>query len=182
LESGTRLRPGVALGAVFEAVAPAGRPADVWRWFAATLTLSAGGDGLIAREEVERAARTLRPGLAVSQLVAAAEDLGVLAGEGARVEFSAAAAGDVARALELAGASLTPEPVSSSWIPVGTIPEVLRQRVVVPGLRQTAGVLLDIIDHAHERLWMTAPFVERAGMGSPPMRSSGRSPEGSRSF
>jgi hypothetical protein len=149
---------------VHEAVAPAGRPADVWRRFAATLTLATGDDGLLAREDLEHAARGLRPGLAAAQLIAAAEDLGVIAPGAARIGYSAAAAEEVARALDLAGGSLSSAPPPASWVPVGTVPEQLRRRVVVPGLLQTAGVLLDIIDHARATLWMTAPFIERTGM------------------
>lgn len=161
-----RARPesDVALSAIFEAVAPLGRPAHAWRRFAATLTLAVGDDGLLARREVERAARSLRPGLAVAQFLAAAEDLGVIIAGGVRVGYSAAAAEDVARALALAGRSLGRAEPLATWAPVGTVPERLRRRVVVPGLRQTAGILLDIIDHAREELWMTAPFIERTGI------------------
>jgi len=164
LESRARPGPDVALAAVCEAVAPAGRPADAWRRFAATLTLAAGEDGLISRDDLERAARALRPGLATSQLLAAAEDLGVLATGTERVGYSPSTAEEVARALDLAGSSLTPGPPPASWAPVGTVPDRLRRQVIVPGLRQTAGVLLDIIDHARARLWMTAPFIERTGI------------------
>jgi PLD-like domain len=164
LESRARPEPRLALAAVNEAVAPAGRPADVWRRFAATLTLAAGDDGLIAHEDLEHAARGLRPGLAWGELVAAAEDLGVIVPGAGRIGYSPAAAEEVARALDLAGSSLSTVPSPSSWAPVGTVPEQLRRRVVVPGLLQTAGVLLDIIDHAHTHLWMTAPFIERTGM------------------
>lgn len=143
---------------------PLGRPAQAWRHFATALTLAAGDDGLIARRDVEQAARALRPGLAVGQFLAAAEDLGVITASGPRVGYSAAAAEDVARALGLAGTSLGRAEPTASWAPVGTVPERLRRRVVVPGLRQTAGILLDIIDQARERLWMTAPFVERTGI------------------
>ncbi|MGO9196765.1 MAG: phospholipase D-like domain-containing protein [Acidimicrobiales bacterium] len=147
-----------------EAVARAGRPADAWRRFAASLTLAVGDDGLLAHDDLEQAVKGLRPGLAAGQLLAAAEDLGVIARGAVRVGYSPAAAEDVARALDLAGSSLTPGPQPASWTPVGTVPEQLRRRVVIPGLRQTAGVLLDIIDHARERLWMTAPFIERTGI------------------
>ena len=164
MESRARPDRRVALAAVHEAVAPAGRPADVWRRFAATLTLATGDDGLLAREDLEHAARGLRPGLAAAQLIAAAEDLGVIAPGAARIGYSAAAAEEVARALDLAGGSLSSAPPPASWVPVGTVPEQLRRRVVVPGLLQTAGVLLDIIDHARATLWMTAPFIERTGM------------------
>lgn len=161
-----RARPesDVALAAIYEAVAPLGRPAHAWRCFAATLTLAVGGDGLVAREDIERAARNLRVGLAVPQLLAAAEDLGVITAGGPRVGYCAPAAEEVARALSLAGTSLGRADSPASWAPVGTIPGRLRRRVVVPGLRQTAGILLDIIDHARDRLWMTAPFVERTGI------------------
>lgn len=107
----------------------------------------------------------MRPGLAAVQLVAAAEQLGVLAGGGERVAYSPVAAEEVARALELAGDSLAAGSLPASWVPVGTIPEVLRRTIVVPELRQTAGVLLEIIDNARHEVWLTAPFIDRAGLG-----------------
>lgn len=154
----------LALRAVYEALASLDRPATAWRRLAASLMLHTGADGLIARSRLEEIVRSMRPGMATAQLLAAAERLGVLAGRGDRIAYSPAAAEDVARALELAGSSLSGGSRPSSWTPVGTIPELLRRNVVVPELRQTAGVLLEIIDHARRELWLTAPFVERGGI------------------
>ncbi len=121
-------------------------------------------DGLIPRDEVVQAAASIRRGIAVRELIVAAEQLGVVEGRGDRVAFFPGSAEDVARALELAGSSLSEDHPSESWVPVGTIPELLRREIVVPNLRQTAGVLLDIIDHARTEVWITAPFIERTGL------------------
>lgn len=164
MEPGTESRPDVALRAIFEGLAGAGRPVDAWRRFAAQLTLARGDDGQILRQVAEEAAGSIRPGLALGQFLAAAEHLGVFAGRGERIAFSPKAAEEVATALELAGSSLGGNTSPPVWVPVGTIPEILRRKVVVPDLRQTAGVLLDIIDHARHQIWLTAPFIEQTGL------------------
>lgn len=164
MEPGARSGSDVALRAIFEALSPSGNAVAVWRRFAATLTLASGPDGLVPRDALEEAIASIRAGLTPGQLLVAAEQLGVLEGRGNRLGFFPAAAEEVARALELAGTSLTRTPPAETWVPVGTIPELLRREVVVPNLRQTAGVLLDIVDHARRHVWITAPFVERLGL------------------
>lgn len=154
----------LALKAIYEAVGSDQQVADAWRRCVARLTLACGADGAIEDSDVGRAFAEIRQGVAVRPLLMAARQLGVLEGEGPRIAFSPRAAEEVAHAFDLVGDALASGPAPIFWIPVGTVPEVLRRRVVVPNLRQTAGVLLDIIDHARQTIWLTAPFVERAGM------------------
>lgn len=126
--------------------------------------MACGPDGLVDRSEVDAALGSIRQGVSTSHLLTAARQLDVLRGEGPKLAYSPLAAEEAARALDLVGDVLAGDPPPTRWVAVGTVPEALRRRVVVPNLRQTAGVLLDIIDHAARHVWLTAPFVERAGM------------------
>lgn len=160
MEPGTRYPGDVALAAVAQALAPAGPPHDVWRKFVARLRLACSDDGFVHESVVHESVRALRPGVAVAEFLTALGRLGVLDGRGSRVAYFPRAAEEVARALELGGAPLLSAHPPPSWVPVGTVPELLRHQILVPGLRQTAGVLLEIIDHARARLWLSAPFLE----------------------
>jgi phospholipase D-like protein len=164
LEPSTGRGSGVALKAIYEAVGHDQQPSDAWRRCAARLMLACGPDGSVARTDVDAALGGIRQGLSVGPLLTAARQLNVLEGDGPRLAFYPLAAEEVARALDLVGDALAGGAPPIFWIPVGTVPEALRRRVVVPNLRQTAGVLLDIIDRAGRTIWLTAPFIERAGM------------------
>lgn len=83
--------------------------------------------------------------------------LGVLDAAG---RFDGRRADDVAIALGLVGDSFEIAPPRSAWAPVATVPEAIRSAMRPPPLRQTAGVLLGLVDRARERVLLAAPYVD----------------------
>jgi len=74
------------------------------------------------------------------------------------------AAKDVGIALELAGDSFDSVGDPISWTLVATLPPEVRRKMRPPALRQTAGVLLGLIDRSTTVIRMAAPFVDSQAM------------------
>ena len=78
--------------------------------------------------------------------------------------FDGRRADDVAVALDLVGDSFEIAPPRSAWAPVATLPEAIRAVMHPPPLRQTAGVLLGLVDRATDRVLLAAPYVDATAM------------------
>jgi phosphatidylserine/phosphatidylglycerophosphate/cardiolipin synthase-like enzyme len=74
------------------------------------------------------------------------------------------AANDVGIALELAADSFDSVCSPISWTLVATLPPEVRWGMRPPALRQTAGVLLGLIDRSTTVIRMAAPFVDSQAM------------------
>jgi hypothetical protein len=73
-------------------------------------------------------------------------------------------ASDVGIALDLVGDSFDLAPPRSTWAPVATLPAEVLSLVRPPPMRQTAGVLLALIDRSTECVTLAAPFVDSAAV------------------
>lgn len=87
--------------------------------------------------------------------------LGVLDSDG---HINREVARSVATALELAGDSFDIVGSQATWAPVATLPPEVNAEMRPPALRQTAGVLLELIDRATTLIRMAAPFVDSQAM------------------
>ncbi len=67
-------------------------------------------------------------------------------------------------ALELVGDSFETLGPAVSWVPVATLPREVARALRLPALRQTAGVLLELIDGAVQEVLLAAPYVDAAGL------------------
>ena len=73
-------------------------------------------------------------------------------------------ADSVGMALELIGDLFAPLRPIPSWAPVATLPSELRAVLRPPAVRETAGVLLELIDGATTTLTLATPFVDSGGI------------------
>jgi len=67
-------------------------------------------------------------------------------------------------ALELVGDSFDIVGPTATWAPVATLPREVARTLRLPALRQTAGVLLELIDGAVEEVVLAAPYVDAPGV------------------
>lgn len=147
----------VALRAVHEALSTRGEPSTEWLSLIEQLT-----DRVEANDPIDAAA--LRPvvqsigcGGTAGEWFANLRSLGVLRSDG---RLDSRRAESVATALELAADSFSALGTARFWAPVATVPNELRPLLRPPPLRQTAGVLLDLVDRATHEIWLAAPFVD----------------------
>jgi phosphatidylserine/phosphatidylglycerophosphate/cardiolipin synthase-like enzyme len=127
---------------------------------------------VIHEEDIAGALRSARVGGSANEWRVNLQTLGVLAPDG-RLDREAAVS--VRRALELAGDSFDPVGRPPSWTPVATLPPEVRSLLQPPPLRQTAGVMLEMIDRSTELIRLAAPFVD-----SPAVRSLAESLQAAR--
>ena len=154
-------RMNVALRAVYEALDVCGDASSRWRQFMAALRDEVGDRSIEARH-VQRTLRALHMGGTVGEWMANLRLLGVAN----QVECLDGIRADVVgSALELVGDSFGNPPPHASWAPVATLPVELRARLQPPALRQTAGVLLELLDSARHEVWLAAPFVDLRAVG-----------------
>ncbi|MGH9090803.1 MAG: phospholipase D-like domain-containing protein [Acidimicrobiales bacterium] len=73
-------------------------------------------------------------------------------------------AAEVGTALDLVGDSFDLAPPRATWAPVATLPPEIRLLMRPPPVRQTAGVLLGLIDRSTECITLAAPFVDSAAV------------------
>jgi hypothetical protein len=149
----------VALRAVHDALRR--NPADRWRVFIAALLDRVGPGALVEASEIQAHLRSLELGGTAGEWAANLRLLRVLSPEG---RLDAARAESVGTALELAADSFDSPKSAPSWAPVATVPSELRALLHSPPLRQTAGVLLELIDHAKVEVRLAAPFIDPAAV------------------
>lgn len=89
--------------------------------------------------------------------------LGVIAADGGWVESRAHA---VRCALELVGDSFDVVTPAAGWAPVATVPRPLRELLRPPAVRQTAGVLLELIDGATSEVVLATPYVDQPAVSA----------------
>jgi phosphatidylserine/phosphatidylglycerophosphate/cardiolipin synthase-like enzyme len=147
----------VALRAVHDALSTKGNPVTEWVSLIEQLT-----DRVDANDPVDAAA--LRPvvqsigyGGTAREWFANLRSLEVLRPDG---RLDSRRAESVATALELAADSFSELGTARFWAPVATVPNELRPLLRPPPLRQTAGVLLDLVDRATHEIRLAAPFVD----------------------
>lgn len=152
----------VALRAVHEALRGGGDPAGRWRALVATVSSRAGHDGVVRVSELQAALRALGVGGTTGEWTANLRLLGVVDPAG---RLDPARAESVGIALELAADSFDPFGTAPFWAPVATLPSELRALLHPPPVRQTAGVLLELVDRAREEVRLAAPFVDPHAVG-----------------
>lgn len=87
--------------------------------------------------------------------------LGVVQGDGA---WDGERAQAVGVALDLVGNSFDSVGPTATWAPVATLPREVARALRLPALRQTAGVLLELIDGASDEVVLAAPYVDAPGV------------------
>jgi hypothetical protein len=152
----------VALRALHEELGGHGDAADRWRSLLVALSHRAGTDGVIKGGELKVTLGALGVGGTTGEWMANLHLLGVVDRVG-RLDPTRAAA--VGTALELAADSFDPVGTASCWAPVATLPSQLRDLLRPPSMRQTAGVLLELIDGSREEVQLAAPFVDPHAVG-----------------
>jgi len=70
-------------------------------------------------------------------------------------------AASVAVALELAADSFQLVETTETWAPVATLPHSLLNLLRPPAMRQTTGVLLELIDSACDEVLLASPYVDQ---------------------
>lgn len=153
----------VALRAVHDALARLGhQPAATWTSLIAKLAERVGGSGRVDAAAMRPTLRAIGCGGTTADWLVNLELLGVVDRQG---RLDAQRAESVATALELAADSFSELGTQPFWAPVATLPGELRPLLRPPPLRQTAGVLLDLIDHATQEIRLAAPFVDADAVG-----------------
>ncbi len=147
----------LALRAVHDALGQQGEPAERWRSLVAELADRAGSAGVLGGHEVQAALRSSGLGGTTGEWIANLRLLGVLSSGGALDE---AHAEEVGTALDLAADSFDVVGTPPSWAPVVTLPSELRVLLNPPPIRQTAGVLLELVDSAQAQIRLAAPYVD----------------------
>jgi hypothetical protein len=147
---------GVALRAVHDDLIRAGEPCTTWRRLIATAQEGRACEP-VDESRMGRALRSLGVRAPARAWVGYLRQLGVLAQDGHLVRSRAEA---VSTALELVGDSFADLGTRSCWHPVATVPAPLRSVIRPPVMRQTAGVLLDLLDRAETEVRVAAPYVD----------------------
>lgn len=146
----------VALRTLHRRLAAAGEPAAVWTRLRAQI--EEGGTGPVDAGRVARLAAAIGARGAVPDWRRDLKLLGVVGGDGCWEEDLAAAVGT---ALELVGDSFDVAAPYATWAPVATLPRPLHHILRPPAMRQTAGVLLELVDAAVEDVLLASPFVDQ---------------------
>lgn len=148
----------VALRAVHDALAPRGEQlATTWTSLIAKIGDCTGPGGRVDAAALRTILRAIGCGGTAAEWLTNLELLGVVDRQG---RLHPQRAQSVATALDLAADSFSVMGSQRFWAPVATLPSELRPLLRPPPLRQTAGVLLDMIDHAAEKTQLAAPFVD----------------------
>jgi hypothetical protein len=147
----------VALRAVHDALIPAGNPEARWHMFASALEEGANPAGAVDARDIEGALRIVGLRGNAAEWMHNLRQLGVLDPAGRVDSRRADIVGD---ALCLVADSFSTFPPAHSWALVATLPPHLQGRLHPPPIRQTAGVLLELMDAAHAEIIVAAPFVD----------------------
>ncbi len=148
----------VALRAVHDALRTTGHPDSRWHALSEALREFAGPAGVVGAKQVSVAMRVagLRGGSS-PEWVSNLRLLGVL---DPADRFNASRADIVEAALGMVEDSFDPVRPAESWSPVATLPPQLHAMFHPPPMRQTAGVLLELMDAAKAEIIVAAPFVD----------------------
>jgi phosphatidylserine/phosphatidylglycerophosphate/cardiolipin synthase-like enzyme len=152
----------VALRAVYDSLRGGGDPAVRWRTFAAALSSQALSHGNIGAQQLRAAGRSVALRIQAGEWLMNLRLLDVLDSDG---KLNLARADAVGTALELVANSFEAMGVASFWAPVATLPARLHPLLHPPAMRQTAGVLLELVDRARKKIWLAAPFIDPYGVG-----------------
>ena len=158
-----------ALRAVHEALAGSGDPADSWSRVVDAMAQHRRLDPAGFAAALQIVGVKISPGEWTAHL----RQLGVVT---VNDRLDRRAAADVAVALRLVGDSFVDIGPRRSWRPVATLPPELRPLLRPPALPQTAGVLLQLLEHTTARIVLAAPFVDDAAIEflSPTLLDVGR--------
>jgi hypothetical protein len=149
----------VALRAIYEGLVRAGDPVRRWDLFVGAVAAEASSNPFVGVDTVRAGLRSsgISASASASEWLGNLHTLGVIDGEGA---LDASRASDVGRALSLVGDSFAVPISSPTWAPVATLPSEVRTLLRPPPFRQTAGVMLGLIDRSVASLTLAAPFVD----------------------
>jgi len=151
----------VALRAVWEALGSSEQGASKWRQLMGQLSARVDAGRLANGEAVASALRSCGIGGSASAWLAHLRRLGVVDQLG-RLDADRSEAAAVA--LDLVGDSFRSLGHSAGWALVATLPQELRSLIDPPPLRQTGGVLLELIDGCSLDLQLAMPFVDDAAV------------------
>jgi phosphatidylserine/phosphatidylglycerophosphate/cardiolipin synthase-like enzyme len=153
----------VSLRAVHNALHRSGDAPATWRRFAAEVERRSAGDAPIRLSDLETVVRELSVRGSATEWLHNLRTLGVIrTGD----SWSSARADDVATALDLVADSFDTVGPMVVWVPVATLPIEIREHLHPPVLRQTAGVLLELIDGSTEEVLLATPFVDAPAIGT----------------
>ena len=152
----------LGLRALHERLGRAGGPAAMWIRFASAVESRCDADG---RRKPGFACISLALGLrgTEAEWTRDLRQLGLLRVDGTWDRQRAHAVGV---ALELVGDSFDTLGQPTSWAPVATLPREVARALRLPPFRQTAGVLLELIDGAVEEVMLAAPYVDVPGVAT----------------
>jgi hypothetical protein len=151
-----------ALRSLFESLSRAGDPAVVFVRLATDLRDSAAARGAIDGASLDHALVAISCRSSSHQLLIDLHQLGVVDDHG-RLDPERAEA--VRMALELVGQSFGFARPADVWHPVATIPERYWHRSGLPAVRQTAGIVLEIIESASQTVRIAVPYVDDPAVG-----------------
>ena len=147
----------VALRAVHDGLGGKDGASTEWLALLAKLSDRFGPEGRVDGQALQPVLRSLGCGGTAGDWLTNLRLLGVLRADG-RIDRGRGKS--VATALELAADSFATLGTMPVWAPVATLPNELRAMLRPPPLRQTAGVLLDLVDRATADIWLAAPYVD----------------------
>ena len=150
-----------ALRAVHEALASSGHVPEAWRQLVREFCRRADARGRVGPDQIAAALRSRGVSGSSGEWLTHLRLLAFLDATGYPDQERADAVGV---ALELVGDSFAPLGPIPSWAPVATLPSELRALLRPPPVRETAGVLLELIDGAATALKLATPFVDRGGI------------------
>ncbi len=148
----------VALRAVHDALRTTGHPDRRWHALVEALRECAGVTGVVGPQQLAGALRVagIRGGSS-AEWISNLRLLGVISPAD---HVDAGRADIVESALGMVADSFDPVQTAESWWPVATLPPQLHAMLHPPPMRQTAGVLLELMDAAHSEIIIATPFVD----------------------
>jgi hypothetical protein len=153
----------VSLRAVHDALHGAADAPATWRRFAPVLERRNVANTPIWPSDLATVIRELAVQGSATEWLHNLRTLGVIVDGDS---WSSARADDVATALDLVADSFDTMGPTVAWAPVATLPIAIRERLHPPVVRQTAGVLLELIDGSTEEVLLATPFVDAPAIGT----------------
>lgn len=151
----------VALRAIWEALGSSEECGPRWRRLSDELSVGARARGRIDAENLRHALRACGIGGSAGTWLAHLRRLGVIDRFGG---FDLERSGAVAGALALVGDSFRTLGPATGWALVATLPRELRSLLDPPPVRQTGGVLLELIDAGTSDIQLAMPFVDETAV------------------
>lgn len=153
----------VALRAVHDGLRGPTQVATMWRLVTAGIEERSRSGDRVRTSDLEGVTSKLGVRGSSSEWMHNLRTLGVIGHDGTWQPERASA---VATALELVADSFDTVGPKVAWSPVATLPVEVRSHLHPPVLRQTAGVLLELIDGSTEELLLATPFVDTAAVAA----------------